>query len=421
MLPDNLSTESFGEGGFVAVRDREDGRVLFHPEGPFLSGATAAPLPDRPAPGRSASRRDPGRDGGGDSFRYARDGRAWMALIVPVAHSTLEVVSSSPLDGFSRPFHSAARTNLILVLAITLLASAVFLLTTLRTTDSLVKLTAAAARVADGDLSPELPPAGRDEAGTLADTFRLMLSRIRAMLVQVEESRQLAAVGQFSAQIAHEIRNPLTAIHMSLQGLQRRLADTEHARSLEIALQETERLDRVATGVLGLGRKPSRPPVPVPAATLVQGAIDSIAGELAERGVDTRLVAANGDALVLVDEEALRGALLNLLRNAAEAMPGGGEILVNVEVVVSAADRTGAGGGDVVRIHIVDGGPGVAEELAPRIFDPFVTTRARGNGFGLPLALQTAEANGGTIRLLPAEPGAGAHFVLEIPIHEAGA
>jgi two-component system sensor kinase FixL len=126
---------------------------------------------------------------------------------------------------------------------------------------------------------------------------------------------------------------------------------------------------------------------------------------------------------ILADEEALRGALINLFRNGAEAMPDGGEIRVTIvpAVTENRPVRGPASGvrddSGVVQVHVVDQGPGVVDAIATRIFDPFVTTKARGNGFGLALALRAAEANGGTIRLERGEPGSGAHFVLELPIH----
>ena len=89
----------------------------------------------------------------------------------------------------------------------------------------------------------------------------------------------------------------------------------------------------------------------------------------------------------------MRGALINLIMNSAEAMPGGGEILLSVRVI----------GENTVEIHVTDDGPGIPSDLVSRIFDPFVTTKARGNGFGLPLAMRATDANGGSLRLM--EPG----------------
>jgi signal transduction histidine kinase len=398
LLPSNLPERGFGEGGFVALIDTESERVLYHPEQTFLSQSRSELLPI------STREMEPALEGDG-TLEYSHEGQTWVGSLAPVRNTSWAVLSSSPLQGFARPFRSAARANLLLIFTITALAALAFLVSTLRTTRSLIHLTGAARKVAEGDLDPDLPPPGKDEIGVLSGTFKTMLARIRSMIMQVEENRQMAAVGEFSAQIAHELRNPLTAVRMSLQGLLRKLGETEHARPLEIALQETARLDRVASGVLSLGRRVEGVVTDVSAVALVQSAIRAVESELQDRGVEIEVKQEAPDLRVPVDEESLRGALINLLRNSVEAMPGGGAI----QIVLRATDD------GTMEIHIKDSGPGVPEDIADKIFDPFVTTKERGNGFGLPLALRAAEATGGRLRLLDSGPSKGAHFVLEIP------
>ncbi len=156
---------------------------------------------------------------------------------------------------------------------------------------------------------------------------------------------------------------------------------------------------------MSLGRRVEGVLTDVRALDLVQSAIQAVEPELQERGVEIGVREETLDLRVEVDEEGLRGALINLLRNSVEAMPGGGRI----EVVLRAPDdRT-------VEVHIRDFGPGAPTDLADRIFDPFITTKERGNGFGLPLALRAVEANGGRLRLVDAGRSEGGHFVLEIP------
>jgi two-component system sporulation sensor kinase A len=195
---------------------------------------------------------------------------------------------------------------------------------------------------------------------------------------------------------------------MSLQGLSRKLGDTEHGRPLEIALQETDRLDRVAGGVLTLGRRPGGKVAEVWPVTLVEQALQALESEFGERRVNATVRDDSSGASIEADGEALKGALINLLRNAMEAMPDGGTIEIGLD----------AHEGGPVAIHIKDQGPGVPPDLADRIFNPFVTTKDRGNGFGLPLALQAVEANGGRLRLVESDGPKGAHFVIELPIEQ---
>jgi signal transduction histidine kinase len=400
VFPADLGDRGFGTEGWVAVLSTETGRSLYPPPALFRDPASPRPLPDLP---EVADRTPPG----GSTLSYQSGDRPWVASLVPVPGTPWTVVSASALEEFSVSFTDAGRANALLVVLITLAVSAAFLVITLRTTHSLEGLTAAAEKVAGGNLDPALPSPTGDEVGTLSLTFRIMLDRIAGMIRQVEESRQLAAVGEFSAQIAHELRNPLAAIRMSIQGLHRRLAGTEHGRSLEIALEETDRLDRVARGVLSLGRRAQGARRAMGALRLVEASVRAMAPELEEMGVRVEVQAPAEELEVLVQEEGVRGAIVNLLKNAAEAMPEGGQIFVTL---ARGEEKT-------VEIHVEDEGPGIPAHLRPRIFDPFVTTKARGNGFGLPLALKAAEEAGGTLELRESAEGGGAHFVLRLPRH----
>ncbi len=211
LLPANLPDRGFGEQGFVAVIDTRGNRVLYHPQLPVLSQPLSELLPISEEDLQSVS-------GGEGHLEYTIDEEVWIGSLLPIRGTNWAVLSSSPLQGFARPFRNVARANLLLVFTITALAAMAFLISTHRTTRSLVDLTNAAREVAEGDLDPDLPPAGRDEAGVLSGAFRTMLARIRHMIMQVEENRQMAAVGEFSAQIAHELRNPLTAVRIVCKG-----------------------------------------------------------------------------------------------------------------------------------------------------------------------------------------------------------
>lgn len=394
VFPVDLEDLGFGARGWVTIVNGETGRTLSPPTRAMADPALADLL-------RTGSWLSEG------SGSLLFQDEPWIASIVPVAGTPWEVVSAAALLEFSQPFLGAARANFFLVILITVAVSGALVIITLRTTRSLVSLTFAAEQVAGGNLAPLLPPPGDDEAGTLTKAFRVMLDHIQLMIRQLEESRQLAAVGEFSAQITHELRNPLTAIRMSIQGLSRSLADTEHARPLEIALQETERLERVTQGVLSLGRRSPGSPTIVEVARLAEMGVQAVLPELEKLGIAITLRPPSRVLKVCVVEEALRGALINLLRNSAEAMPEGG----SVSLVIEAAQS------EMLDIHIVDEGPGIDPEIASHIFDPFVTSKSKGNGFGLPLALKAAEEAGGTLFLVENSSDKGAHFVLRLPIH----
>jgi signal transduction histidine kinase len=280
-----------------------------------------------------------------------------------------------------------------------------------RATRSLDELTVAADRVARGDLSPELPPAGRDEVGRLTGAFRVMVSEVRRTMAEIEQSRQLAAIGEFAAELSHEIRNPLTAIKLNLQRLDRMIGvdgvPQAAAKPVAIALGEIKRLDRVVRGVLRLGRPASageRSELAI--VDIIHRALELVRPQVEAAGIDVHLD--TEPAFVMGDEEQLVGALVNLLLNAVEAMPNGGVMRIRTSVTV-------VDGTSFADIHVADSGAGIPEAARAKLFRAFVTTKPDGTGLGLALALRTAEAHGGTITLIDTS-SAGTEFRVRLPL-----
>jgi signal transduction histidine kinase len=329
------------------------------------------------------------------------------------------VLVAGTVDEFAAPFTRLRTTTLVFLAVVTLVATTGFLLVLWRATASLRLLTAAADEVGRGNFEPRLPDGASDEVGRLSRAFALMTARVREMMAQVERGRQMAAVGEFANEIAHEIRNPLTSIKLNLQALERGARQGQVAallvRPLEISLREVQRLDRVVHGVLRLGRGRSAERSIVRLNQVVQRALDVARPQLEHR--DVRVSATHTTAVdeVVADAAQLEAALLNLLLNAAEATPPGGFVHVSVE------DRQGvnATGPGHLRVCIRDGGAGVAAELRERIFQPFFTTKSGGTGLGLALAQRTAEEHGGSLTLASDPHGdtaaSGATFVLDLP------
>ena len=150
------------------------------------------------------------------ALRFTSGDSLWVGAVAGVPHSPWAVVSMASVDEFSAGIARTGEATLVMVVLIAALVLVAGLIATKRVTRSLEALTVAAGAISGGDLSPELPEPGPDEVGTLARAFQVMVHAIDAMLKRVEESGQLAAVGEFASQVAHEIRNPLTAIRINL-------------------------------------------------------------------------------------------------------------------------------------------------------------------------------------------------------------
>jgi signal transduction histidine kinase len=225
----------------------------------------------------------------------------------------------------------------------------------------------------------------------------------------------MLAVGRFAAQLSHEIRNPLTSVKLNLQSLQRDVAagriPEDASQPIAICLQEIKRLDRVSRGVLSLGRERRPEAVRCSVHRCLTQASDTMGAQLNAQRVTARTALEATADTVNGDPQHLTAVFVNLLLNAAEAMPDGGTISI-----VSANEPAGLEVPAVVRVTVADSGPGIAPELRERIFDPFFSTKPAGTGFGLALALRTVEEHGGRLRLEPPPQGGGAVFVVELPL-----
>ncbi|MFQ6046055.1 MAG: ATP-binding protein [Gemmatimonadales bacterium] len=410
LLPDDALAAGFGRDGYSVVVDRSTWQVLYHPRRSYLRQPVSVLMGPDGWPVDDAMLVD-----ATGHFGFEQNGVRRVASFASLAVPQWTVVASASVDEFAPPFARTRLINLALVIAVAAVITVAFLLTTRRVTRSLGALTAAADQVAEGDFTPDLPPAGEDEVGKLSAAFALMVYQIRDMLRRIQESRQMAAIGQFASQLSHEIRNPLTSIKLNLQRLDRGVSNEriprEYAGPIGICLREVQRLDRVAAGVLSAAR--SRPPEkgPLSIHRIVRETLEVLRPQMEERAIIVRSDLSASTDMVLGDAEQLKGVFLNLLLNAVDAMPDGGWLEVASETVDG--DKNAR---SVIRLRVSDTGPGVPAELKERVFEPFVSTKDDGTGFGLTLAQHAVEQHGGVLRLDDADATAGAVFVVELPL-----
>jgi signal transduction histidine kinase len=238
------------------------------------------------------------------------------------------------------------------------------------------------------------------------------------MMQQVRRGRQLAAVGQFASQLSHEIRTPLTSLQLNLQAVNRGIRDgvirPEMATALDICLREIRRLDRVAHGVLALGRADTDVATPCFADRIMHEALTTLQLQLERQGIAVSLDSCLSNHRVAGPAEALHTAFLNLLSNAAEAMPDGGAIEIRIDATADDPRH--------LQVVIADTGPGIPPEHRDRIFEPFFTTKRSGAGLGLALVSKALQACGGRIRVTTREDARpGAVFIVTLPRVQAGA
>jgi signal transduction histidine kinase len=220
------------------------------------------------------------------------------------------------------------------------------------------------------------------------------------------QTEKFKAVATLASGLAHEIKNPLTAITTFSEFLPQRLDDKAFLEKFaRIVGKEASRIDAMINRLLDFA-KPSRPQLqPTPIVKLIEETMDFLNSELIKRHITSQIHSDQGSELTIhIDPHQIRQALLNILINAIEAMPHGGKLMVSIQRL----DHH-------LRIIIVDSGIGMSQEDLQQIFNPFFTRKDNGTGLGLSITQGIVEEHGGTITVQSQE-GAGTKFSIDLPI-----
>lgn len=274
-------------------------------------------------------------------------------------------------------------------------------------------------RLGKGDLGATLDLKG-DEFKELGDVFASVTNQLKAALPEgakrsqlVELSRRVVALGRLTAGVAHEVKNPLNAMTIHLELLKQKLSAGAGASAtgshVEIISREIRRLDDVVQGFLKFARPEELNFRAVPPAELIDEVLKTLAVEANVTGVSLASTIAQGVPHVEADPGILRQALLNLARNAVQAMPQGGKL-----TMAAAATRDGR-----VELRVSDTGIGIPPDHLARIFDLYFTTKDGGTGIGLSLVYRTVQLHNGDIDV-ESTPGVGTTFVIKLPRAGAG-
>ena len=260
--------------------------------------------------------------------------------------------------------------------------------------------------------SASLTPDARSIIGLLADQVAIAIddSRLLEENLRLErelaERERLAALGRMAATVAHEIKNPLSAIKSIAQVMREdESLRNEYERDLGLIVGETDRLSQSVTQLLSFARKESPAAQPLGVDELLRSVVDLFRASAREQGILLDCNAKIDSELTGKSVSALRDALSNLLLNALQATPQGGK----VELIATTAD------GELL-ISVQDSGSGVPADLRERIWEPFFTTRQRGTGLGLAIVRKRVQEVGGSASLDVSRNGRGALFLLRLPL-----
>ena len=294
---------------------------------------------------------------------------------------------------------------------------------TFRFTKPIDQLVEGANQVAQGNLYVSLPEGGTDEMGLLARTFNQMAKRLRdarELQKRLNEAEKSSLLGHFASTVAHEVRNSLNFLNLSIDQIRarRRLGDATAGNELQNSLtnmkDEITRLNRLVNDFLAVGRQTPPQIAPCDLKATVEQAIGLV--EKQAKAQDIRIVASFPHDLPVLQADAaqLKTCFLNILTNSVQAMPQGGSISIQSKAFLQ-------GSGDPwLQLRFHDSGPGIPKGDREKIFAPYFSTKATGFGLGLAITRKIIEDHGG--RVFVAEQNApGVDMVIELPLRGPGA
>jgi signal transduction histidine kinase len=352
--------------------------------------------------------------------RFHLGGEEWVTRRHTLVDPPAVLVLAAPLDPYREPFRQAASRGILLILAVALTGFIAVSILTHQTTRPLARLTRGSRAVARGDLHHRVQVDGPSEIRELAEAFNAMTETLQRTTGTLAKREALAAVGELAAILAHEIRNPLTAIRIDLQRVEEVSHDEERRRVLtDRMLEAVRRLDRSVSGVLRVARSGRVQPEPIPLRVPLEAALGTAEPAIAALGGELRASFQPADLPhVHGDPAALEQLFLNLLLNAGEALEEHGPKLVEVSVCAARDESVAGAAAGFAEVRVRDTGRGIPPDQVARVFEPLYSTKHGGTGLGLAVAERIARAHGGDIRV-DSQPGRGTTMVIQIPLAEA--
>ncbi len=349
---------------------------------------------------------------------YGDEGSEVVASYARVEKARAAVVVETPRAEVFRATRQLQERSVLFAIALigaSLLAAVYF---SRRVTAPLRSLELTMARVSKGDFTVQVDVTSQNEIGAVGTAFNQMtkelgkrndeLERKNALLVQ---SEKLSAIGELSAGLAHEVKNPMVGI-VGFAQLGKESADlTEAKEYFGLIDNDAQRANNILQRLLEFARPPDVTLERLEVKAVVDGAVKLVAHQLALQGVKIETRYAEGLPGIMGNGNQLRQVLVNLMMNAGQAMESSQVKKLYVEA--SGADWT-------VLVSVKDTGPGMAPEVRQRLFEPFFTTKPRGKGTGLGLSISRSiiEEHKGELRV-ESEPGAGATFLIRLPAAQA--
>ena len=342
--------------------------------------------------------------------RLARAPAVDLPLLGPDGKPTAHLIVAVPDDDLHRTLHAFTLATVALGVLGLVLALALGFFVSRRITSDLDALVGAAQAVSRGDLDHKVTVRARDEVGELASAFNAMTRELRESKERLVQAERLAAWQEIARSIAHEIKNPLTPIQMSVETMRKTFTakhpsfDEIFEESTRTVLEEVQRLKKIVGEFSQFARLPKPERQACDLGEIVAGALALYRGAVKvveELGGDLPSIDADRDQLTQV--------VLNLLENARDAIASRGSEQSVGRITIRTRARDA-----VVELEVEDNGPGFDPALRDKLFTPYFTTKEAGTGLGLAIVHRIVTDHGGKITAASA-PGKGARFLVELP------
>lgn len=322
------------------------------------------------------------------------------------------------LDDFTELLRGNYIKRLIGTIAVFALGIAVSIFLSIKYTQPIYKLERAAKKVAAGDLTSTLEVNRGDEIGELTKSFNEMIKGLRErreLEDRLIRAEHLSKIGQLASGIAHEVRNPLNLVNLSIDHLKAKYTPgdprdkEEFLKIVSNIKADIHRLNGMISNFLDYGKPLKLNIQPASLTDMVEEVVSLAEGKLAEQRISVERRFREAMPSIPLDGQQIKACILNIFLNAVQAMPKGGRLTVETAMDDSFAS-----------LVIKDTGMGIAREHIPEIFEPYFTTKDTGIGLGLAITKRIIEEHNGRIGII-SEPNNGTVVTIELPLKEAEA
>ena len=352
-------------------------------------------------------------EGNSGWMQYTYNGEKKGAAFSPIPIMKWAIGITIPISEFKKEAFAIRRKVINTVVIVLFFAAIGVLVLSYYMIKPVRALVEATKRIAGGDLHHEIPIQSGDEIGELTGAFNRMVKTLARTQDELIRSEKLISLGRLSAGVAHEVRNPLNAMKGAIEYIQRRRGDDRLVNEYtQLVAEEINRLSQFVSDFLYFAKELTPKVAPTDINSLIISTLHLHEEQAQKNGIRFHRHLSSDIPIGLVDPNQMTQVLINMLVNAMDAMPAGGEITITSRLI---KNREKPEETDVVRVTIDDNGIGISTDELKNIFDPFFSTKDNGTGLGLPISLGIVENHGGEIRVT-SQQGRGTSVIVEWPL-----